>query len=207
MLENELDYDNLQTTYYTDSKVVLGYISNEACRLHTCNRVQHIRDRTDTQQWHHVIGTDNPANEASCGLGVREILDNQKWFAGPSFLWKREVPMVNERPAQLKQNDIELKTRAVSSSVISNVVSIQGENHPTGVFPCVFSSSLNLKYFSRFSSWYQAKRWLALIKRGVASLKKQHRERPGMNRPVDTMIEATSVEELVQSEIVILRNL
>ena len=115
--------------------------------------------------------------------------------------------MVNERPAQLKQNDVELKTRAVSSSMISNVVSIQGENQPTDVFPCVFPSSLNLKYFDRFSSWYQAKRWLALIKRGVASLKKQHRERPGTNRPVDTTTAATSVEELVQSEIVILRSL
>ncbi len=160
MLENELDYDNLQTTYYTDSEVVLGYISNEACRFHTYvgNRVQHIRDRTDPQQWHHVSGTDNPADEASRGLGVHEILDNQKWFAGPSFLWEREVPMVNERPAQLKQNDIELKTRAVSSSMISNVVSIQGENQQTDVFPCVFPSSLNLKYFDRFSWWYQAKR-------------------------------------------------
>jgi hypothetical protein len=46
-----------------------------------------------------------------------------------------------------------------------------------------------------------------LIKRGVASLKRKHQERPSTNRSVDKTTAATSVEELVQSEIVILRSL
>ena len=56
MLQSELDYENLQSVYYTDSEVVIGYISNEAHRFHVYvgNRVQHIRDRSDPEQWHHV---------------------------------------------------------------------------------------------------------------------------------------------------------
>ena len=80
MLKNELNYENLQTLFYTDSEVVLGYTNNEARRFHTYvgNRVQHIRDRSEPEQWHHVTGKDNPANKASHGLAVGEIFDNQK---------------------------------------------------------------------------------------------------------------------------------
>ena len=51
MLQSELDYENLQAVYYTDSEVVIGYISNEAHRFHVYvgNRVQHIRDRSDPE--------------------------------------------------------------------------------------------------------------------------------------------------------------
>jgi hypothetical protein len=81
MLKNELNYDNLQTVFYTDSEVVLGYINNEARCFHSYvgNRVQHIRDCTEPEQWHHVSGKNNPPDEATHGLAVREILDNQKW--------------------------------------------------------------------------------------------------------------------------------
>ena len=61
MLQSELDYENLRSVYYTE------YISNDARRFHVYvgNRIQHIRDRSDPEQWHHVPGKDNPANEAS----------------------------------------------------------------------------------------------------------------------------------------------
>ena len=42
MLQSELDYENLWSVYYTDSEVVIGYISNDARRFHVYvgNRVQ-----------------------------------------------------------------------------------------------------------------------------------------------------------------------
>jgi hypothetical protein len=45
-LRKELEYENIKETFWTDSKVVLGYISNEARRFHVfvANRVQKIRD-------------------------------------------------------------------------------------------------------------------------------------------------------------------
>ena len=61
MLQSELDYENLRSVYYTE------YISNDARRFHVYvgNRIQHIRDRSDPEQWHHVPGKDNPAKEES----------------------------------------------------------------------------------------------------------------------------------------------
>ena len=51
LLQKELNYQDMQEFFWTDSRVVLGYISNEARRFHTfvANRVQAIRDHATTQ--------------------------------------------------------------------------------------------------------------------------------------------------------------
>ena len=83
MLQSELDYENLRSVYYTDSEVVIGYVSNEALRFHVYvgNRVQHIRDRSDPEQWHHVPGKDNPVDEASRSLTASQLLNNKRYMA------------------------------------------------------------------------------------------------------------------------------
>lgn len=50
ILKQELDYKDIAEHFWTDSKVVLGYISNETKRFHAfiANRVQRIRE-----SWHH----------------------------------------------------------------------------------------------------------------------------------------------------------
>ena len=52
ILRKELGYEQITEVFWTDSKVVIGYISNDARRFHTfvANRVQKIRDRTSTDQ-------------------------------------------------------------------------------------------------------------------------------------------------------------
>ena len=113
MLQSELDYENLQSVCYTDSEVVIGYISNKAHRFHVYvgNRVQHIRDRSDPEQWHHVPGKDNPADEASRSLTASQLLNKKRWLSGPDFLWESDVPLLNKKnTAQLSCDDVEVKT-------------------------------------------------------------------------------------------------
>ena len=52
ILRKELEYEQITEVFWTDSKVVIGYISNDARRFHTfvANRVQQIRDRTSPDQ-------------------------------------------------------------------------------------------------------------------------------------------------------------
>ena len=87
MLKNKLDYDNLQSVYYTASEVVISCIHNDARRFHIYigNRV-HIRDRSDLQQWHHIAGKYNPADKASRAPTADQLLHNRRWFHGPDFL-------------------------------------------------------------------------------------------------------------------------
>ena len=78
MLKSELDVDNVQCYYYTDSEIVIGYINNDARRFHVYvgNRIQHIRDRSSPEEWFHVPGKENPADEASHGLTAKEYKVN-----------------------------------------------------------------------------------------------------------------------------------
>jgi hypothetical protein len=59
----EIDPDNF--FYYTDSRVILGYLTNETRRfkIYVGNRVSRIRSSCSPTQWHHVSTNDNPLNE------------------------------------------------------------------------------------------------------------------------------------------------
>ena len=99
LLQRELEYENVTEWFWTDSKIVLGYIANKARRFHVffVNRVQQIRDHTDPSQWRYVGTRENPADLASRGTTVSEILENSMWFHGPEFLWETEIPSLETR--------------------------------------------------------------------------------------------------------------
>ena len=88
MLRRELDISVKLEEFWTDSQVVLGYISNKAPQFKTfvANCVQYIRENTKVQQRHHVSIQSNPADYASRRLDVRNLEKNHRWFSGPSFL-------------------------------------------------------------------------------------------------------------------------
>ncbi len=75
------------TKFFTDSKVVLGYIYNESKRFYVYvhNRVQRIRQSSRPEQWHYVRTEENPADHASRSLPA-SCLAQTSWFTGPSFL-------------------------------------------------------------------------------------------------------------------------
>lgn len=67
MLQEQLDTTLDDVRFYTDPKVVLGYIFNETRRFHIYvnNRVQRIRHSTGLHQWNFVPSHLNPADAAS----------------------------------------------------------------------------------------------------------------------------------------------
>ena len=85
----ELKYRIDKDLFWTDSKVVPGYISNESRHFHmfVSNRVQEIQDSTHRNQWRYVDTKQNPADEASRGMKTDELRDSC-WILGPEFLWK-----------------------------------------------------------------------------------------------------------------------
>ncbi|XP_053390135.1 uncharacterized protein LOC128553049 [Mercenaria mercenaria] len=97
LLDQELEYSNLKPFFWTDSKVVLGYICNEARRFHifVANRVQQIKEHTNPNQWNYVVSGENPADLASRGASVAELAKNPMWLNGPEFLWKQDAISAN----------------------------------------------------------------------------------------------------------------
>ena len=65
-----------ETFFWTDSMMVLRYISNETARFQTfvANRLAVIHDGSNLDQWHYVNTHLNPADACSRGLKAKELL-------------------------------------------------------------------------------------------------------------------------------------
>ena len=91
-LNKELGISCDSEHFWTDSQIVLGYLNNDIKRFHifVANRVHKIKMKTKASQWHYVRTQDNPADQASRGATIAELI-SQRWFKGPNFLWKKEI--------------------------------------------------------------------------------------------------------------------
>ena len=122
ILEQELEYTDVNEIFWTDSQVVLGYINSDTkrFRVFVAKRVQQIHDRTQPFQWRYVKTKENPADDASRGLSPRELVDHSKWLTGPDFIWTDDISLntdsVVPEPAQ---EDPELKKVQVLTTLVT----------------------------------------------------------------------------------------
>lgn len=70
--------------FFTDSQVVLGYISNETRRfyIYVANRVGKIRLFSQPSQWHFVRTEYNPEDDATRSIDTSQLEDSV-WVHGP----------------------------------------------------------------------------------------------------------------------------
>ncbi|XP_051788795.1 uncharacterized protein LOC114659410 [Erpetoichthys calabaricus] len=87
VVSEEIDFQLNSTSFYTDSKVVLGYIHNQSRRfsVYVNNRVQRIRQSSKPEQWHYVPTDQNPADHGSRSISASK-LSSSTWITGPRFL-------------------------------------------------------------------------------------------------------------------------
>ena len=109
-ITQELDLKDIPQFYYTDSKVVLGYIKNTEKRYHTfvANRVGQIHDRSCPDKWFYVPSAINPADHASRGMSPKELA-NSNWFRGPDFLWSSNSKVPEQPNTEIASDDSEVK--------------------------------------------------------------------------------------------------
>ncbi|XP_054868653.1 uncharacterized protein LOC129349462 [Amphiprion ocellaris] len=178
MLRNELEMDNLQEHFWTDSKVVLGYVNNDAKRFHVfvANRIQRIKSLTDPKQWHHVPSESNPADHASRGLSVQQLL-NSNWFKGPEFLWQGDLPIETDKVTEVMPDDPELKT--------VHVLNTKVRQEKRTMLDCL----------AKFSDWKRAVKAIARLRKFVKDFK-------GVTQ---TKGENTSVEDRQEAELFIIK--
>ena len=121
--------------FWTDSMLNLQYINNEDRRFKAfvANRVTEIRDSSNPEQWHHIDGKSNPADLATRGLSLKEIMTNKLWLHGPEFLWNEEINFEAKPINSLPETHEEVKREKMRVNTI---------RVPT-----------ELIEFDRFSSW------------------------------------------------------
>ena len=146
-LNSEMDYGSVKEYFWTDSMSTLAYIKNETRRFHIFvgNRVQSILNSSSSNQWHYVPSSQNPADEASRGLDLANVRNDDRWFKGPDFLYSPVISNFEMSEISL-ENDPEVKTQVLSSNV-----------KPT------FTPLLDR--LTRFSSWPSAKKALCVCTR------------------------------------------
>ncbi|KAK3102368.1 hypothetical protein FSP39_010852 [Pinctada imbricata] len=154
-LKSELSFTISKEYFWTDSKVVLGYINNDAKRFHVfvANRVQMVRDATEPSQWFYVDSKNNPADHASRGLTASDISESN-WLRGPNFLWRNEIK-AEAFDTDLHLGDPEIKqTRSLwaNASEYSDVIDL----------------------VSRFSDWNRAVKFVARLQRLANGIKGTH---------------------------------
>ena len=80
LLREELDIEINKLYFWTDSKEVLGYISNSSKRfkIFVTNRIQFIRDHSDVVQWHYLPTAYDLADDNSRGLDAFKSSKSQR---------------------------------------------------------------------------------------------------------------------------------
>ena len=85
IIKKQMDIPIGDFHFYTDSRVVLGYICNNTRRFYTyvSNRVEKIRNTSAPEQWSYVPSEYNPADEATRSSSNRTLRDST-WLTGPT---------------------------------------------------------------------------------------------------------------------------
>ena len=187
LLMRELSIPVHKTYFWTDSMIVLHYISNEAQRYQTfvANRVAEIRRLSQPDQWHFLGSSLNPADEASRGLWASELIRSDRWLPGPSFL-RLSSEFWPQRPCVDSTNldhEVELKR-----PIVNSLMAVQEPISPTHRF---------VSYFSTWNKLVKATAWLMKFVQWVGA----KGEPPSKNLlPADMVSAEAKLVGLVQAE-------
>ena len=181
MIRKELDVEVNEEIYYSDSKVVLGYIQNESRRfyIYVANRVQTIRNTTEPHQWRYIDTANNPADLATRCMSPDKLMES-RWLSGPEFLWNA-LPQPHDAPQKisLDENDPEVKREVVVCTTKSQV-----------------PHNLGCSRFKRLSSWLSVQRAVANLIRIIKGFQeRKHSKTP--TRPL-TSLSAAELEHAGQ---------
>ena len=185
ILNRELTYKDITEFFWTDSKVVLGYINNDAKKFHVfvANRVQQIRNNTETSQWSYVSSAQNPADIASRGMRAEELGRCELWWRGPEFLWTASRQPEQEESFKLEEGDPEVRK-------VSAFATNTHESSP---------KSPILQRLNRFSNWFKATRAIAVLRKFVKNWKAKRANK------LDQIVKTITRTEIREAEIEIIK--
>ncbi|XP_065361884.1 uncharacterized protein LOC135955462 [Calliphora vicina] len=92
LIISSLPHQQMEINAWCDSTVVLSWLSLQPTKLKTFvgNRTSEILETLPRNVWRHVNTKENPADCASRGLMVDQLLEHDLWWKGPSFLRNKE---------------------------------------------------------------------------------------------------------------------
>lgn len=149
IIDDNLDVAVNTVQFYTDSKVVMGYLSNRTRRFYTyvSNRVEKIHRVSKPEQWNYTPTHTNLADVATrCVSDVTASMT--VWLQGPDKLLEKESETLEpeEFPLVLPDDDCEVRPCVLKTDVFE-------------------TNALGAQRFERFSRWDSAVKAVASLKR------------------------------------------
>ena len=135
------------------------------------NRVSTIRDATHVSQWRYINTKDNPADYASRGMKVGDLLNGGNWIEGPRFLFDPEKDWPTDiTAATISVDDVEVKRDATVNTIITQ--------------DSLDATDQLLSYFSDWRKLKVAVAWFLKWKRILLQLRQRRKElhAPEFNR-------------------------
>ena len=190
----EIDMQIDSITFYTDSKVVLGYIQNESRRfyVYVANRVQLIRKISSPSQWRYVDTNENPADLATRCLSAQNLASSD-WLTGPRSLQEETGAKKEEQEKiPIYEDDPEVRKEVLTLNTQTNK-----------------RRGLGAERFSRFSSLSSLRRAIAnlivLVKEFKQSKIKERREQKPLTTKNESRLRNPTAMELQQAMTVIIQ--
>ena len=189
-ITREIDMEVNAITFYTDSKVVLGYVQNESRRFHVyvANRIQIIRRISSPSQWRYVDTSNNTADLSTRCLNAQNLAGSD-WLTGPDFL-KAQPSIVEEEEVKfpLDVHDPEVCKEVLACATFAK------KRHGLGT-----------ERFTRFSSLVSLQRAIANLIVVAKEFRRRRVERGLRSSPTKSRLRNPTVKELERAISVILR--
>lgn len=145
-----------QVFLWSDSTITLTWIAGSPQKWKTfvSNRVSKIQRLTEESSWRHVPGVHNPADISSRGAAAADLIDNDFWWRGPSWLSEPGIPTFNSNKEV--NGDLEERASHVSVNLVKATCDI----------------------IERFSSLIRLQRVSAYLLRYVRNLRSKVQQQP-----------------------------
>lgn len=149
----ELDLERNSFHFFSDSKVVLGYIHNSTRRfyMYVTNRVAKIRKLSQPHQWSYVNTESNPADAATRYIPP-DKLQKSMWLQGPPTLYEptensndSNFPLVNVD----QDKEIRPQVQVLKTELHENTFALTHRIERFSVWRNLVNTLKRLKLFSR----------------------------------------------------------
>ena len=190
LIRDEIDIEVDAVKFFTDSKIVLGYIHNCTRRfyMYVSNRVTQIRRSSNPDQWFYVPTDLNPADHATRSIPAAQ-LQHSSWLPGPAFLYQdTSVETLEPYLFSLIEPEADNEIRPEVSTLATKVSEFM----------------LSSQHFERCSSWQKLCQIIARLIHVAASFKSKADE--ARKKGWECFGETISISELSQAKVLIIRS-
>ena len=120
--------------FFSDSSIVIDwlYSGDTSFKPFVANAIKKILKKSVVNNWHHISGKENPADLASRGAKIQNLLESDLWKHGPKFWLSGDIESgcspINSFDEKIKAETLKETTKEISKTMKKNLGNSFGLN-------------------------------------------------------------------------------